>query len=83
MQAEITQHENCLEFQQFQNRNLVECRQEQKYGVLILSKKNEKKYIKNYLLRFTFIVNPGKSAIANFKQKDTQKRTKVNLKYKE
>lgn len=70
MQEEITQHENCLEFQQFQNRNLVECRQEQKYGVLILSKKkNEKKYIKNYLLRFTFIVNPGKSAIANFKQR--------------
>lgn len=46
MQAEITQHENCLEFQQFQNRNLVECRQEQKYGVLILSKKNKKIYKK-------------------------------------
>lgn len=45
MQEEITQHENCLEFQQFQNRNLVECRQEQKYGVLILSKKKMKKNI--------------------------------------
>ena len=36
-----------------------------------------------FYMNCQFIVNPGKSAIANFKQKDTQKRTKVILKYKE